>query len=159
MRRARGIGMDAEVISPDEAVKIMPQITKKDLFGAMYLPRRASRPVHDHHFDGRFAWELGVTIYTHTRVTGIELSPKGEVTRVLTDKARSEHPSWSMPPGCGVRRLRPSPGRYPTTPVDHQHVVSKRWRGTSLVTIPPACATRTIWSTCAGAGRTGGRRL
>jgi 4-methylaminobutanoate oxidase (formaldehyde-forming) len=82
--RAKGIGMDAEVISPDEAVKIMPQITKKDLYGAMYLPR-------DGHLDpyttttsmARFAKELGVTIYTHTRVTGIELSPKGEVQKVL----------------------------------------------------------------------------
>ena len=85
--RAKGIGMDAEVISPDEAVKIMPQITKKDLYGAMYLPR-------DGHLDpyttttsmARFARELGVTIYTHTRVTGIELSPKGEVQKVLTEK-------------------------------------------------------------------------
>src|SRR6266511_1371607 len=70
--RAKGIGMDAEVISPDEAVKIMPQITKKDLYGAMYLPR-------DGHLDpyttttsmARFAKELGVTIYTHTRVAAM----------------------------------------------------------------------------------------
>src|SRR5512145_1533475 len=85
--RAKGIGMEAEVISPEEAVRIMPQITKKHLYGAMYLPR-------DGHLDpyttttsmARFAREHGVTIYTHTRVTGIELSPKGEVTKVLTDK-------------------------------------------------------------------------
>ena len=34
----------------------------------------------------KFAKELGVTVYTNTRVTGIELSAKGEVTAVVTDK-------------------------------------------------------------------------
>src|SRR6266542_6802679 len=85
--RAKAIGMDVEIISPSEAVKVMPQITKKDLHGAMYLPR-------DGHLDpyttttsmARFARELGVTIYTHTRVTGIELSPKGEGQKVVTEK-------------------------------------------------------------------------
>ena len=152
--------MDAEVISPDEAVKIMPQITKKDLFGDVPAARRASRPVHDHHFDGALCAELGVTIYTHTRVTGIELSPKGEVTRVLTDKGAIRTSIVVNAAGMWGPQVAAFAGvRYPTTPVDHQHVAPKAVEGTSLVTIPPACATRTIWSTCARAGRTGRRRL
>ena len=81
--RARAIGMDVEVISPAEAVKIMPQISSENLFGAVYLPR-------DGHLDPyttttsmvRFAKEMGVTVYTGVRVTGIELSPKGEATAI-----------------------------------------------------------------------------
>ena len=37
--RAKAIGMEVEIISPAEAVKIMPQISDKDLYGAIYLPR------------------------------------------------------------------------------------------------------------------------
>ena len=125
--RAKGIGMDAEVISPDEAVKIMPQISKKDLYGAMYLPR-------DGHLDpyttttamARFARELGVTIYTHTRVTGIELSQKGEVTKVLTDKGAISTSIVVNAAGLWGPQVAAFAGvRYPTTPVDHQHVALK----------------------------------
>lgn len=125
--RARGIGMEAEVISPEEAVKIMPQITKKDLYGAMYLPR-------DGHLDpyttttsmARFARELGVAIYTHTRVTGIELSPKGEVTRVLTNKGAIRTSIVVNAAGLWGPQVAAFAGvHYPTTPVDHQHVALK----------------------------------
>ena len=34
----------------------------------------------------KFAKDLGVTVYTNTRMTGIKLSAKGEVTEVATDK-------------------------------------------------------------------------
>ncbi|HLE52553.1 MAG TPA: FAD-binding oxidoreductase, partial [Anaerolineales bacterium] len=35
--RARGIGMDVEVITPEEALGIMPQLSGENLFGAIYL--------------------------------------------------------------------------------------------------------------------------
>jgi 4-methylaminobutanoate oxidase (formaldehyde-forming) len=125
--RAKGIGMDAEVISPDEAVKIMPQISRDDLYGAMYLPR-------DGHLDpyttttsmARFARELGVTIYTHTRVIGIELSPKGEVTKVVTDKGAIKTAIVVNAAGMWGPQVAAFAGvHYPTTPVDHQHVALK----------------------------------
>src|SRR5574341_2399849 len=37
--RAKALGREVEVICPEEAVKIMPQSSKKDLYGAIYLPR------------------------------------------------------------------------------------------------------------------------
>src|SRR5512143_1958312 len=37
--RAKAIGMDVEVISPQEALKIMPQLSADNLYGAIYLPR------------------------------------------------------------------------------------------------------------------------
>ena len=33
--RAKGIGMEVEIISPAEAIEIMPQLSPKDLYGAI----------------------------------------------------------------------------------------------------------------------------
>jgi 4-methylaminobutanoate oxidase (formaldehyde-forming) len=129
--RAKGIGMDAEVISPDEAVKIMPQVSQKELYGAMYLPR-------DGHLDpyttttsmARFARELGVTIYTNTRVTGIELSPRGEVQNVITDQGVIKTEIVVNAAGMWAPRVAAMAGvDFPTTPVDHQHIALKAVEG------------------------------
>ena len=37
--RAKALGLDVDVISADEAFQKMPQISKKDLYGGIYLPR------------------------------------------------------------------------------------------------------------------------
>ena len=37
--RAKAIGMEVEIISPDEALKIMPQLSGENLYGAIHLPR------------------------------------------------------------------------------------------------------------------------
>src|SRR6185312_2648710 len=36
--RARGIGLDVDVIGPDEACALVPAITPENLYGAVYLP-------------------------------------------------------------------------------------------------------------------------
>src|SRR3990172_6862796 len=85
--RAKALGLEVEVISPDEALKVMPQISKKDLYGGIYLPRDGQLdPYTTTTSMAKFAKEMGVEICTNTRVTGIELSTKGQVQRVLTDK-------------------------------------------------------------------------
>jgi glycine/D-amino acid oxidase-like deaminating enzyme len=85
--RAKALGLQCEVIGPEEAVKHMPQITKEELYGAVYLPRDGQLdPYTATTGMVKFAKELGVTVYTNTRVTGIKLSATGEVTEVVTDK-------------------------------------------------------------------------
>ena len=85
--RAKALGLDGEVISPDDALKVMPQISKKDLYGGIYLPRDGQLdPYTATTSMVKFAKELGVEVYTNTRVTGIKLSAKGEVKSVVTDK-------------------------------------------------------------------------
>jgi sarcosine dehydrogenase len=59
--RAKAIGMDVEIISPSEALKVMPQISDKDLYGAIYLPRmdisiRTTRPPGWQGSSVRWAW-------------------------------------------------------------------------------------------------------
>jgi len=122
--RARAIGMEVEVISPEEALKIMPQLSGESLYGAIYLPR-------DGHLDpyittttmAKLAKEMGVTIQTGVRVTGIELSPKGEVQRVLTDKGSIRTEYVINAAGIWAPRVAAMAGLHiPSTPVDHQHI-------------------------------------
>src|SRR5512142_457479 len=62
--RAKAIGMDVEVISPSEALKVMPQLSPDNLYGAIYLPRDGPLdPYTTTTSMVRFAKEMGVTIY------------------------------------------------------------------------------------------------
>src|SRR4051812_36587697 len=89
--RARGIGLDVHVVSPDEAVELMPAASPDGLFGAIWVaddgcvdPHIATHRLAD------AARELGVSVLTSTRVTGIELGPRRQVQAVLTDRGRIE---------------------------------------------------------------------
>ncbi len=125
--KARAIGMDVEVISPEEAVKITPFISAKDLYGAVYLPQ-------DGHLDpyittttmARHVKEMGVTIKTGVRVTGIELSAEGAVTQVNTDHGSIKTELVVNAAGIWGPRVAAMAGvQIPTTPVDHQHIALK----------------------------------
>ncbi len=129
--RANAIGMEVEVISPSEALRIMPQLSGENLYGAIYLPR-------DGHLDPyttttsmvRFAKEMGVSVYTGVRVTAIELSPKGEVQRVITDHGSVKTQIVVNAAGMWAPRVAAMAGlNLPTTPVDHQHIALKAVSG------------------------------
>lgn len=129
--KAKAIGMEVEVISPLEAVDIMPQLSGESLYGAIYLPR-------DGHLDpyittttmARLVREMGVTISTGTLVTGIELSPRGEVKRVLTNKGSIKTQIVINAAGIWAPRVAAMAGiQVPSTPVDHQHIALKAVRG------------------------------
>lgn len=122
--RAKALGLDCEVIGPSEAVKHMPQITDKDLYGAIYLPRDGQLdPYTTTTSMVKFAKDMGVTVYTDTRVTGIKLSPKGEITEVETNKGSIKTELVVNAAGMWAPRIAAMAGLYfPTTPVDHQHI-------------------------------------
>jgi glycine cleavage system T protein len=134
LSQARAIGLECEVISPDEALKLFPSLSKESLYGAVYLPR-------DGHLDpyltttetARRARELGVTIYTDTRLTGIELSPKGEIQKVRTNKGDIRTEIVINAAGLWGPQVAAMAGLHiPTTPVDHQHVALKAVPGKEL---------------------------
>jgi 4-methylaminobutanoate oxidase (formaldehyde-forming) len=122
--RAKAIGMDVEIISPSEAVKVMPQITDKDLYGAIYLPRDGHLSPYDTTTSmARLIKEMGVDVNINTRVTGIELSSKGEIQAVITDKGKIKTNVVVNAAGLWAPRLAAMVGvNLPTTPVDHQHI-------------------------------------
>jgi 4-methylaminobutanoate oxidase (formaldehyde-forming) len=122
--RAKALGLDCEVISPDEALKFMPQITKENLFGGVYLPRDGQLdPYTTTTSMVNFAKELGVEVHTNTRVTGIKVSAKGEVEAVVTDKGEVRCEIIVNAAGMWAPRVAAMAGLHvPTTPVDHQHI-------------------------------------
>ncbi|MGH2592615.1 MAG: GcvT family protein [Anaerolineae bacterium] len=147
---AQAIGLDVEIISPVEALRIFPLMSEADLYGAIYLPS-------DGHLDpngitlelARRAKELGVTVHTHTRVTGIELSPRNEVigVKIIRSGDRSDDRSDDFsrqPPlttevvttiktecvinaaGMWGRQVGAMVGvNLPMTPLVHQHLTTK----------------------------------
>jgi 4-methylaminobutanoate oxidase (formaldehyde-forming) len=57
--RARGIGLDVDVIGPDEACALLPAITPENLYGAVYLPG-------DGHLDPHEATHALATPHAHS---------------------------------------------------------------------------------------------
>ncbi len=137
--RAKAIGMDVEIISPEEALHIMPQISKENLYGAIYLP-------HDGQLDpytttttmARLCREMGVKVKTYVRVTGFELSPKGEINRVLTDQGLIQTEIVVNAAGMWAPQIAAMAGLHiPTTPVDHQHIALKAVNGHEFYSTTP----------------------
>ena len=129
--RAKAIGMDVEVISPEEALRIMPQLSKESLYGAIYLPRDGQLdPYITTTSMARFARGMGVEINTGVRVTGIELNSRGGIQSVLTEKGAIRTETVVNAAGLWAPRVAAMAGLYiPTTPVDHQHIALKAVTG------------------------------
>ena len=132
--RARGIGLDAGVIGPDEARRLMPAISPDSLYGAVHLtgdghldPHGATHAVAD------AARSLGVRIRTGVRVTGFRLSPSREVTHVLTEDGPIATEIVVNAAGIWAPQVAAMVGAFvPSTPVDHQHIALKAVPGNEL---------------------------
>lgn len=132
--RARGIGLHVELVSADEAVELMPAIGRESLYGAVYVPGDGHLDPHTAtHAVADAARALGATIRTGVRVTGLELSPRREVTAVLTDRGHIETEVVVNAAGVWAPRVAAMVGAFvPSTPVDHQHIALKAVPGSEL---------------------------
>jgi 4-methylaminobutanoate oxidase (formaldehyde-forming) len=132
--RARGIGLDVEVVSADEAARRMPAMSRAELHGAVFLgqdgyldPHMATHAVAD------AARSLGVRIQTGTRVTGIELTARRAVSRVLTDRGPIDTELVVDAAGIWAPQVAAMVGAFiPSTPVDHQHIALRAVPGYEL---------------------------
>ena len=132
--RARGIGLDVGVIGPEEARRLMPAISPASLYGAVHLagdghldPHGATHAVAD------AARSLGVRIRTGTLVTGFELTPRREVSAVVTDQGTIATELVVDAAGMWAPQVAAMVGAFiPSTPVDHQHVALKAVPGNEL---------------------------
>jgi glycine cleavage system aminomethyltransferase T/glycine/D-amino acid oxidase-like deaminating enzyme len=122
--RARAIGLDVELLSPGEVVRIMPAVTPESLFGAIWVPDDGAVDPHTAtQALANAARELGVTIRTGTRVTGIELGRRREVRAVATKKGRVETECVVNACGIWAPQVAAMVGAFtPSVPVDHQHI-------------------------------------
>src|SRR5437870_5025519 len=132
--RARAIGLDVELVSAEQAAQLMPAISTDSLFGAVWLPGDGALDPHTATFAlARAAGELGVTVLTDTRVTGIELSSSGGVQAVQTQAGRIEAEVVVIACGIWAPQVAAMAGAFVvSTPVDHQHAALQAVEGAEL---------------------------
>jgi glycine cleavage system aminomethyltransferase T/glycine/D-amino acid oxidase-like deaminating enzyme len=132
--RVRGIGLDVELVSPEEAVRIMPAISDRSLFGAVWVPGDGHLDPHTATYAlARAARGLGARILTDTRVSGIELSDRGAIKAVLTEAGRIETEVIVVAAGIWAPQIAAMAGAFiVSTPVDHQHAALRAVPGHEL---------------------------
>jgi 4-methylaminobutanoate oxidase (formaldehyde-forming) len=132
--RARGIGLEVELLGPVEAGSRMPAASSEAMYGAVWVPGDGFLDPHTAtHALAAAARELGARIHTGARVTGIELSPKREVSSVFTEDGRIECEVVVNAAGMWAPRVAAMVGEFvPSTPVDHQHVALRAVAGHEL---------------------------
>jgi 4-methylaminobutanoate oxidase (formaldehyde-forming) len=122
--RARGLGLDVELLPPDEVVRLLPAATRESLHGALWIEGDGSVDPHiATHALASAARELGVRIETGRRVTGIRLGPAREVTAVETEAGPVETELVVNACGIWAPQVAAMVGAFtPSVPVDHQHI-------------------------------------
>ena len=132
--RARGIGLDVELVSAEESARLMPAITKRSLHGAVWVPGDGHLDPHTATFALAAATrELGATVLTEHRVTGIELDDHGAVKAVQTNAGRIETEVIVVAGGIWAPQIAAMAGAFiVSTPVDHQHAALRAVPGNEL---------------------------
>ena len=132
--RARAIGIEAQVITPSEALEIAPFMSGEGLHGAVWVP-------DDGHIDpssityelARQAKRLGAQINTGVRVTDIKVDSKGQVTKVITDKGDIHTECVVNAAGEWAPRIGAMVGvNIPMVPLMHQYLTTKPIPGHEL---------------------------
>ncbi len=132
--RARGIGLDVDVVGPKQALQLMPQASPESLHGAVWVdgdgcvdPHTATYALAD------AARALGVGIRTRTRATGIRLGRRREVQAVETDAGTIETEAVVNACGMWAPQVAAMVGAFtPSVPVDHQHIALEAVEGHAL---------------------------
>ncbi len=132
--RARGIGLDVELLSPGEALELMSAASPEALFGAVWVPEDGAVDPHTATYAlAAAARELGATVVPHTRVEAIERGTHGEISAVVTDTGRIETEVVVNAAGMWAPQVAAMVGGFvPSTPVDHQHIALKAVVGHEL---------------------------
>ncbi len=132
--RAHGIGLEAELVGPDEVRRLMPAASPESLYGAVWMPGDGYVDPHIATYAvAQAARELGAEIRTETRVTGIDLSAEREVRAVLTDGGRIETDTVVNAAGMWAPQIAAMAGAFVCSiPVDHQHIALHAVEGHEL---------------------------
>src|SRR2546426_2329251 len=132
--RARAIGLDVEIVSPEQAAQLMPAISTDSLFGAVWVPGDGALDPHIATYAlAKAARDLGVTVLTGTRVTGIEFSGRGPLQAVRTESGRIEAEVVVIACGIWAPQVAAMAGAFVvSTPVDHQHAALQAVEGAQL---------------------------
>jgi 4-methylaminobutanoate oxidase (formaldehyde-forming) len=131
--RAHAIGLDAELVGPEEARRHFPAVSPDSLFGAVWMPGDGYVDPHIASYAvASAARELGVEIRTRTLVTGIDVRD-GRVTAVQTEHGPIECETVVNAAGMWAPRVAQMVGAFVCSiPVDHQHVALHAVEGHEL---------------------------
>jgi 4-methylaminobutanoate oxidase (formaldehyde-forming) len=132
--RAKAIGLAADIVSAQEVVERCPFVSDEDLHGAVWVPDDGFIDPNGITYElARQARNMGVEIHTHVRVTGIEVSPRREITRVITDHGAIRTECVVNAAGEWAPRLAEMVGVFlPTVPLMHQYLTTKPIPGHEL---------------------------
>jgi glycine cleavage system aminomethyltransferase T/glycine/D-amino acid oxidase-like deaminating enzyme len=132
--RARGIGLDVELVSAAEAARLMPAISTRSLYGAVWVPGDGHLDPHTAtHALARAARALGALVTTGERVTGLELSDRGAIQAVVTEARRIETEVVVIAGGIWAPQIAAMAGvQVVSVPVDHQHAALRAVPGHEL---------------------------
>ena len=132
--RARGIGLDVGIISAKETMALLPWASEDSLYGAFHLPGDGHIDPHTTTYAvAKAATNLGAQILTNTCVTGIKLSSKGEIHKVITDKGDIECEIIVNAAGIWSAQVAAMAGvSIPCTPVVHQHIAMEAVVGSEI---------------------------
>ena len=121
--RARGIGLEVELVSAGEAARLMPAIALDSLYGAVWVSGDGHLDPHTAtHALAAAARRLGARVLTNRRATGIVLSARGTVRAVDTVAGRIETEVVVVAGGIWGPQIAAMAGAFVvSTPVDHQH--------------------------------------
>jgi 4-methylaminobutanoate oxidase (formaldehyde-forming) len=136
--RAHAIGLDAELVGPEEARRHFPAVSPDSLFGAVWMPGDGYVDPHIASYAvASAARELGVEIRTRTLVTGIDVRD-GRVTAVQTEHGPIECETVVNAAGMWAPRVAEMVGAFVCSiPVDHQHVALHAVEGHELARDTP----------------------
>ena len=121
--RAHGIGLDAELVGPDDVRRLLPEASPEALFGAVWMPGDGYVDPHIATYAvAAAARGLGAEIRTRTLVTGIAVRD-GVVTGVDTEHGRIDADTVVNAAGMWAPRVAALAGAFLcSVPVDHQHI-------------------------------------
>jgi 4-methylaminobutanoate oxidase (formaldehyde-forming) len=125
--QAKAIGLNVEFISAKAALDIYPYMTNDSLFGAVYLPQDGYLDPYSMTTEiARRARQMGVTILTGVLANGIDTSPDGKVTRVVTDQGVINTEYVVIASGMWSPRVGDFVGlKLPMNPVRHQYLTTE----------------------------------
>jgi 4-methylaminobutanoate oxidase (formaldehyde-forming) len=132
--RAKGIGLDVGIISPDEALKLLPWANRDNIYGAVHLPGDGHIDPHGTTYAvAKAARDMGAEILTHTRVTAIRLDSRGAIAGVVTDKGDIACEIVVNAAGIWTSQVAAMAGvKVPCTPVIHQHIAMESVAGSEV---------------------------
>lgn len=127
LSRARALGLNVDIISPTEAKGIFPPMTEDSLYGAVYIPDDGYLEPNSITMElARRAKRNGAKLYTNVRATGIELSSKGAINKVHTERGSLRTEIVVNAAGQWAPRIGEMVGvSIPMTPITHQFILTK----------------------------------